>query len=172
MFCHNKQSTVAIVQLQYTQENKFMINMYCFIEPKTCQDVGCCNNASVPSSVEGCQTVHLHNNSQVPCNSISYCCKFQICLHIIFMILIQQTEFIHNQYVYCPLLAQTCAEAKFRPGFCKWQFKPMRETCQVYHGNCYCDPYCACFGDCCQDVQGNYIANPHHLNSLNCYYNS
>ena len=59
--------------------------------------------------------------------------------------------------LYIHSTAETCAEAKFAAGFCKWQLKPMRKTCQVYRGNCYCDPYCVCFNDCCSDVQGTYI---------------
>ena len=69
--------------------------------------------------------------------------------------------------IFSCIIARNCAQAKFNPGLCKWQFKPMRETCRVNLGDCYCDPYCRCFNDCCNDVEGN-LRLYRSINYINC----
>ena len=57
------------------------------IEPRTCQDIGCCNSESGSASIpDGCNSVYLYdeNGNLIPksqsCNSISNCRKFIACL--------------------------------------------------------------------------------------------
>ena len=62
--------------------NLFALISY-IIEPRTCQDIGCCNNESGSASIPaGCNSVYLYDENGIliqkiqSCSSISNCRKF------------------------------------------------------------------------------------------------
>ena len=46
-------------------------------------------------------------------------------------------------------IARTCAEAGESPGQC---ITSSTSPCYVHGGDCYCDPTCTFYNDCCNDV--------------------
>ena len=60
-------------------------------------------------------------------------------------------------------LAVACKKAKKSVGFCKWRRNRLYETCYVEYGECYCDPFCVHFDNCCTDVRGNYSYNTYDI---------
>ena len=51
-----------------------MINNWYLADPRTCQDIGCCNSES------GCDSINFldENERNIPCNGISNCRKFKL----------------------------------------------------------------------------------------------
>ena len=50
-------------------------------------------------------------------------------------------------------LAKTCKKAKISAGYCRWSPSKLYKTCYVEYSECYCDPFCVHFNDCCEDVK-------------------
>ena len=60
-------------------------------------------------------------------------------------------------------LATTCKEAKICAGYCQWSPNELYKTCYVEYSECYCDPFCVRFDDCCEDVKGKYYHRKEHM---------
>ena len=58
----------------------------------------------------------------------------------------------HHILLIIIIIASTCFGVMKSVGYCKWKFNNV--SCYVEGGECYCDPLCVHFGDCCADVNG------------------
>ena len=68
VFCHPSNNNVYHIIIIITTNNWYLA------DPKTCQDVGCCNSES------GCVSKNFQdeNGHEIPCNGISNCRKFEL----------------------------------------------------------------------------------------------
>ena len=54
------------------------------------------------------------------------------------------------KFLWAQILAETCYDAGKHPNCCN---RVNASACYVPGGNCYCDPLCTLYHDCCADAE-------------------